>query len=117
MRARVCAKRVLQDVGFCQFHVVVLGAVVKALVVIVHGHRKNPLGVVLTDHVIVQHGEDVVRARHSVAGFDHVGLVLFTDDIHAELNAFIADEYGWARNKLTDLMLTFSAKRAIEGIF
>jgi len=106
-----------QDVGFGQFHVVVLGAVVEALVVIVHGHRKNPLGVVLRDHVIVQHGEDVVRARHSVAGFDQVGLVLFTDDIHAKLDAFIADEHRRAGDKLPHFVLAFAAEGAIEGVF
>jgi hypothetical protein len=43
-------------------------------------------------------------------------LVLFTDDIHAKLNAFIANEYGGPGDQLADLMLRFPAEGAVEGI-
>jgi hypothetical protein len=40
--------------------------------------------------------------------------VFFADDIHAQLDAFIADEHRRTRDKLADLMLAFAAERAIE---
>ena len=50
-----------QDVGLGEFDVVVLGRVVEPLVVIVHRHREHALGVVLADHVGVEHGADLGR--------------------------------------------------------
>src|SRR5690606_36648663 len=42
-------------------------------------------------------------------------LVLFTDDVHAELDALVAEEHRRARDKLADLMLALAAERAVEG--
>jgi hypothetical protein len=42
--------------------------------------------------------------------------VLFPDDIHAKLDAFIADEHGRTGDKLAHLMLALSAEGAVEGI-
>jgi hypothetical protein len=42
--------------------------------------------------------------------------VVFLDDVHAQLDAFIADEHCRAGNKLANLMLTLSAERAIQGV-
>jgi hypothetical protein len=43
--------------------------------------------------------------------------VLFADDVHAQLNAFIADEYSRASNQFAHLMLALSAKRTEQGSF
>jgi hypothetical protein len=43
-------------------------------------------------------------------------LVLLTDDIHAEFDAFIADEDGGPGDKLADLVLRLAAERTIECI-
>jgi hypothetical protein len=43
--------------------------------------------------------------------------MIFLDNIHAEFNAFITDEHGGPGDKLPDLVLTLSAKRAIQGVF
>jgi hypothetical protein len=43
--------------------------------------------------------------------------VLFTNDIHAKLNALVADKDGRAGNKLADLMLRLAAERAIQRVF
>src|SRR5262249_26386184 len=43
-------------------------------------------------------------------------LVFLADDVHAQLDAFIADEYRRAGNKLADLMLALAAKRAVKRI-
>ena len=88
--------------------------VVQALVVVVHRDREHLLGVVLADHVVVEDFADFLRRRHAVLGFDEGDLVLFADDIHAQLDAFIADEHGRARDELADLMLALAAERAIQ---
>jgi hypothetical protein len=41
--------------------------------------------------------------------------VLFADDIHAQFDAFVADEDGRPRDELAHLMLALPAERAIEG--
>jgi hypothetical protein len=89
---------------------------IETLVVIVHRHREHALGVVLADHVGIEHGADLGWRRHAVPGLDQGVLVLFADDVHAQLDAFIADEYGRARNQLADLMLALAAEGAVEGV-
>jgi hypothetical protein len=42
--------------------------------------------------------------------------MLFTDDIHAEFDAFIADENRRARDQLFHFVLRFSAERAVQRI-
>jgi hypothetical protein len=37
--------------------------------------------------------------------------MLLTDDIHAEFNAFITNEYGRTRDQLAHLVLALSAER------
>src|SRR6202030_4359746 len=51
------------------------------------------------------------------ARLDQRRLVLLTDDIHAELDAFVADEHGWTRNQLPDLVLALAAKGAVQRVF
>src|SRR5438093_423763 len=59
---------------------------------------------------------DFVRRRNAVARLHQRGLVLLTDDVHAELNAFVADEYGGARDQFADLMLALATERAIQRV-
>jgi hypothetical protein len=42
--------------------------------------------------------------------------VLFTDDIHAELDALVADKHGWPGNELSHLVLALAAEGAIKGV-
>src|SRR3546814_16724915 len=70
----------------------------------------------LPDHVVVQHAADVLRRRHAVARLHQRRLVLFADDVHAELDAFIADEHGRTRDELPHLMLALAAEGAVESI-
>src|ERR1700757_1069672 len=44
-------------------------------------------------------------------------LVLLADDVHAEFDAFVADEHRRAGDELAHLLLGLAAERAIEGIF
>ena len=43
-------------------------------------------------------------------------LMFFADNVHAKLNAFIADEYGRASDQLAHLMLALPAERAVQGV-
>src|SRR5258705_626408 len=82
-----------QDVRFRQFDVVVLGLVIEPVVVIVNGDRERLLGVALADDVIVEHLTDFFRGRNAVARLHQRGFVLLADEIHAQFDAFLADEY------------------------
>src|SRR3546814_7119914 len=42
---------------------------------------------------------------------------LLADDVIAQFHALIADEHGWTSNQFPDLMLTFAAEGAVEGVF
>src|SRR3546814_20060770 len=75
-----------QDVRFRQLHLRALGAVVEPLVVIVDRHRQHALGIVLSDHIIVQHLAYLMRGRHTVARLHQRGLGLLADDIIAQLH-------------------------------
>src|SRR3989449_6828026 len=89
---------------------------VKPLVVIVYGDREHLLGMVLTDHIVIEDFADFLRRRDAVARFHQRGLVLLADDVHAQLDALVADEDGRAGNELADLVLALAAERAIERI-
>lgn len=41
---------------------------------------------------------------------------LFVDDVHAELDTFIADEHGRSGDQLAHLVLAFAAEGAVEGV-
>ena len=78
--------------------------------------RQHTLGVFLANHIIIQNLADFLGRRHPIAGLHKMRLVLFTDDIHAKLNAFIANEYRGPSDKFADLMLRLPAEGAVEGI-
>jgi hypothetical protein len=105
-----------QDVRFRQFDVGGLGGMVQPLVVVVYRDREHALGMHLPDDVIVEHVADVARGRYAVGGLEPGGLRLLPDDVHAELDAFIADEDSRARDQLAHLVLALSAEGAVEGV-
>ena len=70
---------------------------------------------VLTDHVIVEDLADLLRRRDAVARF-HRGFVLLTDDVDAELDAFVANEDRGTCDQLADFVLALAAERAIQRI-
>src|SRR5262249_28281098 len=92
------------------------GLVVEPLVVVVDGDRQDLLGMVLADHVVVEDLANLLRRRDAVARLHQRGLVLLADDVHAQLDALVADEDGRAGNQLAHLVLALAAERAIEGV-
>src|SRR6201992_3104878 len=76
--------------------------------------RQHLLCMALTDDVVIEHLADFLRGRDAVARLHQRGLVLFTDDVHAEFDAFIADENSWTRDQLADLVLALATERAVK---
>ena len=105
-----------QDVRLRQLDVVVLAGMRQALVVVVDGDRQHALGVGLADHIVVEHLQDFLRGRHALARLHHRGLVLLADDVHAQLDAFVADEHRRTGDQLAHLVLALAAERAVERV-
>ena len=105
-----------QDVRLRELDVVVLGLVVEALVVIVHRDRQDLLRMALADDVIVQDLADFLRRRNPVARLDQRGFVLLADDVHAELDALVANEDRGTRDQFADFVLALAAERAIQRV-
>ena len=84
---------------------------------VMHRHRENTFGMGLTYDIVVQHGEDFLGCRYAVARFYKCRLVLFADDIHAKLDAFIADEYRRPGNQFSDFVLTLPAEGTVKYVF
>ena len=88
---------------------------VHALVVVVHGHGEASLGLLLTNHVVVQDVVDLPRARKRLrldrrGGRDG----LLVDDLVTEVDAFIADVHARPGDELLDLPLGLAAEAAEE---
>ncbi len=105
-----------QDVRFGQFDLVVARTRFQTLVVVVDRDREHLLGAVLANHVLIENVEDLLRLGQVTACRSGLFLKFFTNDVVAELHAFIADEYGRARNQLADFVLALAAERAIKNL-
>src|SRR5262249_17923394 len=103
-----------QDVRLRELDVVVLGLMVETLVVIVDRDREHLLGVILTDDIVVENFAYLLRGRNAVARLHEGGFILLADDVHAQLDALVADKYGRAGDELAHLVLALAAERAIE---
>src|SRR5260370_28938470 len=86
------------------------------LVVIVHRNSQDALGLVLADHIVVKNLAYLFGRRNAVLGLHQGGLALLPDDVHAEFDAFIADEHRRASNELPDLVLALPAETTIQGV-
>src|SRR3712207_2152228 len=87
----------------------------QALVMVVDRHREHLLGVLLADHVVVQNAADLLRGGHAIPGLHEGRFRLLADDVHAELDAFIADENRRASDQLANLVLALAAEGAVES--
>src|SRR5262249_42007714 len=74
------------------------------------------LGMVLADHIVIENLADFLRRRDAVARFYQPGLVVLADDVHAQLDAFVADVDSCAGNELAQLVLALAAERAIVRV-
>ena len=76
------------------------GLVVETLVVIMDRDREHLLGVVLADDIIVKNFAYFFGGRNAIARLHQGGFILLADDVHAQLDALVADEYGRAAMSL-----------------
>jgi hypothetical protein len=67
---------------------------VEPLVMIMNGDREHLFGVILTDHVVVKNFADLLGSRNPFARLHQRGFILLPDDIHAKLDALVADKHG-----------------------
>ena len=84
---------------------------------VVDGDREHALGLFLPDHVLVQNVIDLFGYRQLgalplAAGF----LNFFTNNVVAQINAFVTDKHRRTRNELPYLVLAFATERAIKQL-
>ena len=87
---------------------------VDALVVIVDRDRKDLLGLVLPDHVVVEEALDLGRRRQRDRRAALVPVRLLGDDVVAEPDALVADVDRRPRDQLAHLALPLAAEGAGE---
>src|SRR5262249_44993361 len=75
--------------------------------------REHLLGVILTDDIVVENLAYLLRGRNAVARLRQRGFILLADNVHAQLDALVADEYGRAGDELAHLVLALAAERAM----
>ena len=84
-----------QYVALRQFDFITLADVLEPLVVVIDRNRKYPLRGFLPDYIRIQNPADFLRrwqiGLRGLAGFGARGFV--TNDVIAELDALVADEY------------------------
>jgi len=81
-----------------------------------YGDREHLLGVILADDVVVEDLANFLRGRNAVARLDQRGFVFLADDVHAQFDAFVADEHRRAGDELAHFVLALAAERAIQGV-
>src|SRR4029453_14102154 len=103
-----------KDIGLLELDVARFATRLDALVVVVDGHGEDLLGPVLPDHVLVEHGLDLGGLGEAANLLTLLLLPLLRDDVVAELDAFVADVHGGARDELADVVLALAAERALQ---
>ena len=89
---------------------------IQAFVVVVHRNRQHALGMLLTNHIIVQNLADIARGRHAISGLQARRLGLFANDVHAKLDTFVTDKDGRAGDQLSDFVLALAAEGTIKRV-
>src|SRR3546814_20073262 len=80
---------------------------------VMHRDRQHALRGVLADHIGVEVLADFQRGRNrAVLARGDAALDLLADDVVAQLDAFVADEQGRARNQLANLVRRLAADGA-----
>src|SRR3954462_1342756 len=106
-----------QDVRLLQLDVRVVALHhLHALVVVVDRYGERALGLLLADHVLVEHAVDLPRLREVLDVERRGGGELLVDDLVAEIDALVADVDAGTGDQLLDLPLRLAAEAA-EQLF
>jgi len=70
----------------------------------------------LPDHIIVERRHNILGRGHAVLGLRQSRLAFLADNIHAQFDAFVANEHGRTRDQLAHLMLALAAEGAIKRV-
>ena len=82
---------------------------------VVNRNRQATLGHFLTNNVAIEKRFDFLRRRQLITnGVARSFPGFLANDIGAQVNTLIANEHLRTRNKLSNLMLAFVAKRAMQ---
>src|SRR5205814_6300310 len=106
-----------QDVRLLELDLVDRMARIDPLVVVVDGHGEDLLGLLLTDHVLVEGELDLAgigelgARRLRLRRLEH----LLFDDLLAQVYALVADVDALAGDQLSDLLLALAAEAAAVG--
>ena len=110
-----------QDIAFGQLDVILAGffLVTQTFVVVVDRHCQRPLGWLLPDNITIQRALDVGWGWEIGPVFrsDVAHRQFVADDFIAEVNALITNEHRRTCNEFFNFVLTFSAKRTVQGLF
>ena len=105
-----------QDIRLRQLDIFVVGLMFEPFVVIMDRDREHLLGVVLADDVIVKNRANLFRGRDAVARFRQRELVVLADDVHAQIDALVANEDRRPGDEFAHLVLALAAERAVERV-
>ena len=106
-----------QDVALFQLHLAAQGVGKEdPLVVVVHRHGQDLLGLVLADHVFVEFGLDLGGGQQ-LAVLHRLGDVLLRDDLVAQRNAFVADVDAGPGNEALHGVLPLAAEGTTQLAF
>ena len=78
--------------------------------------REHFLGVILTDDIVIENFAYLLGGRNAVARLRQRGFILLADNVHAQLDALVANENGRAGDELAHLVLALATERAVERI-
>jgi hypothetical protein len=92
------------------------GTELHALVVVVDGDGEDPLGLLLSDDVIVQEGKDLARLG-KLSEFE-VGTLreLLLNDLIAKIDALVADVDTRTSDQFLDLLLGLTAEGTLQQL-
>ena len=95
-----------------QLHVAALFGRVDPLIVVVDGNGERALGLILANHVFVEHRLDFGRLGQILRFLARRSPQIIGDDLLAQRDALIADIHAVARNDAANLILRFVAEGA-----
>ena len=106
-----------QDVTLAEFNILPTLAVTQTFVMVIDSDSQNFFRALLTDDIVVEDIFDFVRYRQMILlGAAAIFLHLFTDDIVAKINTFIANKYRWPSNQFADFVLALATEGAVQQL-